>query len=69
MAGPDAATGRDLNHVRGHCRCQPPMLRAAFQPRLASAALHPLPQPNSHLAHEKLHTHYVPGGAEGAADK
>ena len=45
------------------------MLRAAFQPRLASAALHPLPQPNSHLAHEKLHTHYVPGGAEGAADK
>ena len=23
------------------------------------------PQPNSHLAHKKLHTHYEAGGVEG----
>lgn len=31
-------------------------------PRPPAAAL---AQPNSHLAHERLHTHYVPGGVEG----
>ena len=41
----------------------------ASHPQSHMHVLHPLPQPNSHLAHEKLHTHYVPGGAEGAADK
>jgi NADP-reducing hydrogenase subunit HndD len=26
-----------------------------------------LTEPNSHLAHKLLHTHYVPGGADGGS--
>jgi iron only hydrogenase large subunit-like protein len=36
--------------------------RSHENPQIAELYKRWLEKPNSHLAHEKLHTHYVPGG-------